>query len=147
MSGWLTRGLVAVAAGAILAFAVTVRVAEFDLQNAGAIILFAGLGYLLVHLALLGWERGWGAGPPAPPRRDEPRRPARPQARRVDPYQWSEGETPGHRPRPRPAVVDYRRAARPDDADDTRILPVVRDEDDDTTALDLRRPDTRGYER
>src|SRR3954453_3848829 len=64
MTGWLSRGLVAIAVGAVLAFAVTVRVEQFDIQNGGAIVMLAGIGYLLVHLGLLGWERGWGAQPP-----------------------------------------------------------------------------------
>src|SRR6185437_143440 len=64
MTGWLSRGLVAIAVGAVLAFAVTVRTEQFDIQNSGAIIMFAGIGYLLVHLGLLGWQRGWGAQQP-----------------------------------------------------------------------------------
>lgn len=116
------------AVGAVLAFAVTARVAEFDIQTAGAIILFAGIGYLLVHLGLLGWERGWGSGGPPPPSR-------------VEPYDRDRYDPTAYR-RPSPPPRPPQRYAGRDDLDRTHILPVVRDEDgaDDTTAFDLRRP-------
>jgi hypothetical protein len=107
MTGWLSRGLVAVAVGAVLAFAVTVKVEQFDIQNAGAIILFAGLGYLLVHLGLLGWQRGWGAQRPPTSPYQAGRDVDRERYRRLQ-QDWT-----GH-----------------DDPQRTRVMPAVRDADD-----------------
>jgi hypothetical protein len=157
MTGWLSRGLIATAVGAVLAFAVTVHVAHVDIANAGAIIMFAGIGYLLVHLALLGYERGWGSSP-APERAGR----AREERYREDRYEPYAGRDPyardryddrgyasdrGHAAQPRPARVEYHRAADSyaDDPDNTRVMPVVRDaRDEDTTIIPRRdrRPPT-----
>jgi hypothetical protein len=110
MTGWLSRGLLAVALGAVLAFAVTLKVEQFDIQNAGAIVLFAGLGYLLVHLGLLGWARGWGAKP-APPR----------------PYQAGRDVD---RERYRRLQQDWAGHSGHDDPQRTRVMPPVREWDD-----------------
>jgi hypothetical protein len=151
MTGWLSRGLIATAVGAVLAFAVTVHVAHVDIANAGAIIMFAGIGYLLVHLALLGYERGWGSSP-APQRFDRARE-ERYRDDRYEPYagrdQYARDPYADRSPRtdrgyaaqPRPARVDYRRAddGYADDPDDTRVMPIVRDaRDEDTTVLPRR---------
>ncbi|MFL6138757.1 MAG: hypothetical protein ACJ74O_13280 [Frankiaceae bacterium] len=117
MTGWLPRGLVAIAVGAVLAFAVTVRITELDIQSTGAIIMFAGIGYLLVHLGLLGWERGWGSG-------GAPAAPARVQRPPVHPYEDRENDD---RERYRRLQQDW--TAR-GDAERTRVMPTVRDADD-----------------
>jgi hypothetical protein len=136
VTGWLSRGLVATAVGAVFAFAVTVRVAQFDIQTAGAIVMFAGIGYLLVHVGMLGWERGWGSTP----QRDE----APPRAMREP-----------RRTYPPPTVDEVRRTYPPprqtwrprggDDLERTQILPPVGagGEDDDSTIVVDRRYDDR----
>jgi hypothetical protein len=167
MTGWLTRGLIATAVGAILAFAVTVRVAHVDIANAGAIIMFAGIGYLLVHLGLLGYERGWLSSP-EPERRREPAEPydryeRDERYRRDDPYARQDrldrasarygdprddprsGYADPAGQRPRPARVEYHRAgeqgygATQRRPDETQVMPAVRDgADEDTTVLRRR---------
>ena len=146
MSGWLARGLVATALGAVLAFAVTVQVSNVDLQAIGAIVMLAGIGYLVIHLALLGWERGWGA---AKPPRPATVRYADPQAvRPAEPY----GDQPPYRerisyPPPRPSRTYGSPQHHPEppqsyqpDLDDTRMLPTLRDEADEPTTV-VRRPE------
>ena len=156
MTGWLSRGLIATAVGAVLAFAVTVHVAHVDIANAGAIIMFAGIGYLLVHLALLGYERGWGSSPAA--ERVDRVREERYREERYEPYAGRDqyARDPyadrgyrndrGYPATPRPARVDYHRADQgyADGPDDTRVMPVVRDAREDRGVLvprrDRRRP-------
>jgi hypothetical protein len=62
MVSWLTRSLVFIIAGAVLAFAVTVdhltyRRATLDVHTVGWILLLVGIGDLLVNLAMLMYLR------------------------------------------------------------------------------------------
>jgi hypothetical protein len=143
VTGWLSRGLVATAVGAVLAFAVTVRVAQFDIQTAGAIVMFAGIGYLLVHMGLLGWERGWGSAPPQrteryAANRDDELQSARPAARTYPPPTVDEVR------RTYPPPRQTGRSQRGDELEQTQIMPAVADEDDsESTVVVDRRYDDR----
>ncbi len=53
------RGLVLIAAGAILHFAVTFHAPDIDVQTAGLVLLSVGLLDLAISVAFLSYERGW----------------------------------------------------------------------------------------
>ena len=50
---WLTRGLVTMAVGAVLAFAVTVHNRTIDIRTTGGILVWVGFLDLLLNMALL----------------------------------------------------------------------------------------------
>lgn len=52
MATWLTRSLLLIVAGAVLAFAVTVHVRVIDLQTTGVILLLVGIFDLLLNVGL-----------------------------------------------------------------------------------------------
>jgi len=54
---WLTRSLLTIAVGAILAFAVTVHNSTIDIQTTGGILMWVGLLDLLVNAGLLLYRR------------------------------------------------------------------------------------------
>ena len=52
MVTWLTRSLLFIVAGAVLAYAVTARLRDIDLQTTGIILLLVGVFDLLLNAAL-----------------------------------------------------------------------------------------------
>ncbi len=52
MVTWLTRSLLFIVAGAVLAYAVTVHVQHIDLQTTGVILLLVGIFDLLLNAGL-----------------------------------------------------------------------------------------------
>jgi hypothetical protein len=52
MVTWLPRSLVFIVSGAVLAYAVTARVDEIDLQTTGVILLLVGIFDLLLNIGL-----------------------------------------------------------------------------------------------
>lgn len=52
MATWLTRSLLFIVAGAVLAYAVTVRNSTVDLQTTGVILLLVGFFDLLLNVGL-----------------------------------------------------------------------------------------------
>lgn len=57
---WLTRSLVTIAVGAVLALAVTVHNHTIDIQTTGGILVWVGLLDLLVNVGLLLYRRRVG---------------------------------------------------------------------------------------
>jgi hypothetical protein len=70
MVTWLTRSLLFIVVGAVLAYAVTAHVDPIDLQTAGLIILLVGIFDLLLNVALTLYYRHIPSHPSPAPRRD-----------------------------------------------------------------------------
>lgn len=60
---WLTRSLVLMATGAVLALAVTVNTRVIDIQTTGAVLLCVGLFDLVLNVGLLLYRRRLDEGP------------------------------------------------------------------------------------
>ncbi len=75
--------LCVIAAGAILAFAVTGSPSGVDIQTVGWILVVVGLVGLIISIALWETALGWPRGPRPDPRR--PRRPDEAPTRRFGP--------------------------------------------------------------
>ena len=68
---WLTRSLVLMAVGAVLALAVTAHSSTIDIQTSGAILLYVGIFDLLLNLGMLVHRRRLARpGRTLPPPRD-----------------------------------------------------------------------------
>ncbi|MGH8888446.1 MAG: hypothetical protein ACRDV3_01645 [Acidothermaceae bacterium] len=120
MVTWLTRSLIFIVAGAVLAYAVTVHNNTIDLPTTGVILLLVGVFDLLLNFALTMYLR-------QPVHRDEVSR------------QYTPGPYPAHRPsRPaptahyRPNVQPPATGQRPAAPDDDRYAtrPIRRDNPD-----------------
>lgn len=90
MVTWLTRSLLFIVVGAVLAYAVTAHVDPIDLQTTGLIILLVGIFDLLLNIALTLYYRQTPlppspAPPPAPRRDHDETRDTRPIPRYRDP--------------------------------------------------------------
>jgi hypothetical protein len=68
MVTWLTRSLLFIVVGAVLAYAVTAHVDPIDLQTTGLIILLVGIFDLLLNVAVTLYYRHT----PLPPARPRP---------------------------------------------------------------------------
>jgi len=117
MVTWLTRSLILIVAGAVLAYAVTVHNDTIDLQTTGVILLLVGIFDLLLNFALTMYLR-------QPVHRDEVSRVYTPR-----PYPTERPPTAQYRPSTQSPTAGQRPPVSDDD-DRYATRPIRRDNPD-----------------